>query len=238
MNLLYLSQEKYLFKVSSMEKKNIHYMRFYSQMFQVYLVKRLGSKEILEIGKGDMVVTNFIERFALVTTLDNDINKCPHIHIDVSNFEDLDTLPNDFYETILICEVLEHVPYEKVEKILQILKKKVKDYIIISVPDQSKYLHAEFFKHGIRNIHFFMTALNWFLNKFNMFWKTVSKFQYTFINKRRTFKKQKEHKWELGIDKYSVKKFKIMLEKHFKIILDKRVKEFPWHHFYVLGKKI
>lgn len=218
--------------------KDIDYKRFYSHIFQVYLVESLNPKEILEIGKGDGTVSNLIsDEWRFVTTLDNDMKKTPHINTDITDLGDLDKLPDNYYDLVLMCEVLEHIPYEIVEGVLEILKKKTKKYIIISVPDQSKYLHTSFSKHGIRDVHFFMKVLNWFLNQFNSFWVFVSKMQYKLINKKRPFKKQREHQWELGIDKYSVKGFKEMLEKHFDIILDERVKEFPWHHFYVLEKK-
>ena len=234
------------------DNKNLEYKRFYSHIFQIYLARKLNSKEILEIGKGDGFVYNLLRKgietdladairksfsIPMVTTIDNDRNKSPHRVIDITDLEELDSLPNNFYDTILICEVLEHVPYEKVEEILKILKKKTNKYIIISVPDQSKYLRAQFFKHGIRDVHFFMSALNWVVRKFNRFWDGISKIQYRFVNKRRQFKKQKEHHWELGIDKYSVKNFRDMLEQNFKIILDERVKEFPWHHFFIIKKE-
>lgn len=223
--------------------KELDKKRFYSHIFQIYLILDLDPKELLEIGSGDGFVSNFIgkKEHLFLSTLDVDGDKNPDWNVDISNLKALDNLPNDFFDVILICEVLEHIPFKKVEGVLRVLKKKTKKNIIISVPDQTKYLNLNISKHGFSTgkLNILIKIIEFFVGRINKFMEWIFRYHYKFINKKKPYISlaDGEHYWELGINKYSVKDFKNMLEFHFDVVLDERVKEFPWHHFFVLQKK-
>ncbi|MEE9377754.1 MAG: hypothetical protein V3V33_06925 [Candidatus Lokiarchaeia archaeon] len=216
------------------------FYELYSHMMQVYLVSKLKPKEILEIGVGNKFVTDILLKDYHVKTLDINEESKPDWLIDITSFGDLNLLPNNFFDVILICEVLEHVPFEKVNKILEILKKKTKKNIIISVPNRSKYLQVHSFKYGFseRKRNFYIKIVNWILELFNNFTKLISKIQYKVINRKLKFTPDKsgEHQWELGIDKYSESLFRNLLKKYFIIVKEERIIGFPYHHFFILEK--
>ncbi|KKN10246.1 hypothetical protein LCGC14_1038600 [marine sediment metagenome] len=225
-------------------KEQITFKGLQSHLMQIYLTINLKVENVLEIGKGHGFVSSILSQYCNLDTLDITKEYNPDLFIDITNLKQLDnTLPDEFYDLILICEVLEHIPYGNIDGILQILKKKTKKYLIISVPNQCAYFNLILFYHGMNKlgfntlkkiIHIFSTKIG------NIF----SKLYYRFRNKNKKFifqgyytKDYAHHYWELGIDKYSVKIFKNLLNKYFKIIKEGRLRENPWHHFFILKKE-
>ena len=177
-----------------------------------------------------------------LVTVDIDKKKIPYFNLDIRNdFKFNLFLKDKFFDVILICEVLEHILYEEVEGILKKLKKKLKKNgkFIISVPNRQKYLQLHLSQYGFSNrkrnlLVFIIKKIFWCLNTFmDMF----SKIQYKFINKKIKFISSNEgHKWELGIDIYSVEDFRKLLQKYFIIISEERILGNPYHHFFILKK--
>ena len=224
-------------------KHLITYVRLQSHLMQIYLTMKLKAEDVLEVGKGYEFVSAVLDLYCNLTTIDIRERFNPDLLMDISNLEHLDTLKNDAYDLILICEVLEHISYEKIEGILKILKNKTKKYLIISVPNQNIYFNVDF--SGFR-----MGRLGRLLEKFFYLFSirmdnVISKLDYKIRGKRKKFGNEvgfginpspTPHLWELGRDKYSVKLFRQLLEKHFVIINEERIRKNPHHHFFVLKK--
>lgn len=210
-----------------------------SHLMQIYLVLKLKSKKVLEIGVGSGFVTSNLKRYCDITTVDKDKNLKPDIVIDISNSKALRMFEDNSFDLILLCEVLEHIPYNKLREIFMSLNRISKKYILISVPDQSNYLNLTLFKHGFENIlfSFLISNIKRFTLIFNKIAKSFNDFHYKIIKSKRKFNFDGSHYWELGIDKYSEKTFKRELLRHFSLVVDGRIRENPWHHFFLLKRK-
>lgn len=225
-------------EINNQDTNWISYKTLQSHFMQIYLTIKLKAKDVLEIGVLRKIVTSILSQYCNLTTIDFKEEFNPDLVIDITDSKQLDSLTNDNYDLILLCEVLEHVPYEKVDKILEILKKKTRKYIIISVPNQSLYVNLTFFNSSNSGI------LKKLKDYFNLFFikigKLISRLEYNVRKKHRKYKFVSSlfpHLWELGVDKYSVNSFKKLLEKHFIIIKEERLKHHSFHHFFVLKKK-
>ena len=203
-----------------------------SNMMQVYYTSLFNPKEVLEIGVGNGFVSNILKKDYSLTTLDNDYMKGPHFPIDITSYE-LNYISDNNFDVILMCEVLEHISYEKVDKVLKILKKKLSKNgkLIISIPNRKKYLQLYLFKYGFsnKNRNFFIKIINLIIKIFNEFTVNISNLQYKLINRKVKFISDGEYLWELNIDKYSEKNFKNLLQKYYKIIHEERVIGNPYH---------
>lgn len=220
------------------DKKSVIFRTFYSHLLQIYLSIKLNAKNVLEIGKGHGFVSSVLCQYCNLTTLDFKEEFNPDILMDITKLKQLDTLKDEAYDLILLCEVLEHIPYEKIDGMLQILRKKTRKYVVISVPNQSGYCNITLFRSildnpGFKIISFFLDLLSIKIGNF------VSKLDYKFRKKHKkfTFEEKHVHYWELGVDKYDICLFKKLLEKYFIIINEERIKEHPFHHFFILLKR-
>ena len=99
------------------------FKRLQSHLMQIYLTMNLKAKNVLEIGKENGFVSNVLKQYCNLTTLDFREEFNPDLFIDITDLNQLDTIENDAYDLILVCEVLEHIPYEKIDGVLQILKR-------------------------------------------------------------------------------------------------------------------
>lgn len=224
------------------DKKKVIYKTFYSHLLQIYLSIKLNAKDILEIGKGYGFVSSVLSQYCNLTTLDFKEDFNPDILLDITKLKQLDTLKDNEYDLILICEVLEHIPYEEIDGILQILKRKTRKYVVISVPNQSKYCNITLFRYGLNKTGF--KIIKHFLDLFSVkVGNIISRLDYKLRKKHKKFtfkgyrKDNPRHYWELGIDKYDIYLFKKLLRKYFVIIYEERIKEHPFHHFFILKKR-
>ncbi|KKK71523.1 hypothetical protein LCGC14_2913050, partial [marine sediment metagenome] len=157
-----------------------------SHLMQVYLTIKLQANDILEIGTRFSLIKAILGPFCNLTTLDFKKEFNPDLLIDISDLKQLNTLKDNTYDLILLCEVLEHISYEKLDGIFQILKNKTRKYVIISVPDQSSYINITFFGYGISN-----KISKVLKNIFNLFsakvGNLISKLDYKFRKSKRKF---------------------------------------------------
>ena len=221
------------------DNKIVIWKTFYSHLLQIYFILKFKAKDILEIGNQYEFISSYLRQYCNLTTLDINDKLNPDILMDITKLKQLNTLKDETYDLILLCEVLEHIPYEEIEGILQILRKKTKKYIVISVPNVSGYFSITLFRHELDNPGF--KIIKHFLDFFSIKIRNlVSRLDYKLRKKHKKFmfKEKSGHHWELGIDKYNVNSFKKLLEKYFMIIFEERVREHPFHHFFVLKKGI
>jgi ubiquinone/menaquinone biosynthesis C-methylase UbiE len=94
------------------------------------------SNSILEVGCGDgRIIDSLLNKYPDVCGLDISDEALKHVkspHVKGS-LEEL-PFPENSYDTVICCEVLEHLPYSIYKKALKEIERVAKDYIIISVP--------------------------------------------------------------------------------------------------------
>ena len=214
------------------------YKRLQSHLMQIYLALKTNPKKILEIGIGAKIVSATLKNYCEVITADIDKSLNPDFILDISNSKDFAQFNDNSFDLIIICEVLEHVPYTNLDSILKSLRRITKKYIIISVPNQKNIYKLTLFKRGYDNKIFspYFRLLNLFIHLINRFGTVLADIHYKMKKKKRTFKFDGEHYWELGIENYTLEKFETQIKKYFKVIMQGRLRENFYHHFFLLEK--
>jgi 2-polyprenyl-3-methyl-5-hydroxy-6-metoxy-1,4-benzoquinol methylase len=168
--------------------------RWNSYWHQIKEVTAFNPKNILIIGAGDDIVGKILamQEGIDVYTFDFDEALQPDF---IGNITEIDTvLQGKHFDIILCCQVLEHLPYEKFEDILQKIKR-VATIVIISLPYSPIY-----FMINIKMSYIGTKAIT--------------------INIHRFYKNIKwngEHYWEIGRKGYTKRRIKKSIRKFFHI---------------------
>jgi hypothetical protein len=178
----------------------------------------IHSDTILEVGKGNGYFSHFIQTYfnQTVRTVDIVPELKPDYCVDISSKEFI--LPTTF--DIGVCfEVMEHIEWERLGIVVDNLRKYVKKYLIISVPDANFFLQFK-----INRLLFKYIPLN----------LTVSIPR--FLKNRSTI--VNSHFWEIGIY-HSNRRItnKILISEVLgieNVLSHYRGRHFPGHHFFVL----
>ena len=95
-----------------------------------------ANDQVLEIGVGTGFTANYLRsKGVTVTTLDIDAEKKPDIQANIVTY-DFD----QSYDHILAFEIFEHIPFEKVQKLVPNLAQACKKNLFISVPRNERTL--------------------------------------------------------------------------------------------------
>lgn len=189
--------------------------RFISYYFQVDEVLGSKGKHVLEIGMGSNIVSLYLKTCGLsVTTCDFD----EHVHPDVvADIRDI-PLSDKSFDTVLACQVLEHIPYEDFDKALHELRRIARTRVIISVPYRSTFFEV------VLKFPFIRTLLH------KNFLDLTLRIPLIFAG----FKSSGQHYWEIDIRRYRKSIVKNSLRKHFKIIKEFSPPLNKFHYFFVL----
>lgn len=168
--------------------------RFISYFYQIDSVIKTEPKTVLEIGIGNKVVSNYLKQMGFqITTCDFDKNLQPDIIADIREMP----FKDNSFDTIIACQILEHIPLNDVKKALAELKRVSKKNVIVSISYNHYYIEnifriiLPFFE---RQMHF-TVKIPWFSK----------------------FVRDKEHQWELGGRGCSKKKTRDLIKEYFKI---------------------
>lgn len=211
----------------TMEPKTHYFNREYlrrerllAYVDQISLVTKYADPgdSILEIGKGNGYLAHFLCTYLNhpVSTLDISPELEPDICADIT---DPDFQLDQLYDLGLCFEVFEHIPWEKLSAAAENIKRWVKKYVLISVPDTNYFLQPRLTMFGLRYRPFnlVLTFPRWFRNN-----KTLGK----------------GHEWEIGIknDEHRITPRKLIREVFGEqaLVSHFRGREFPGHHFFVL----
>lgn len=191
--------------------------RWNSYYHQIEEILLNNSKNILIIGAGDKIVPDILRQHiseVKIFDIAEDLN--PDY---IGNILNLSNIVNKKYDSILCCQVLEHLPFDKFEICIKELEKITKDQCIISLPQ--------------RNIE-----ISFSIKLPRMKRKTIEILIPRFY-KNFTFEKDGngEHYWEINAKNYSVNKVRKILKKHFDLKKEYTVNENHYHRFFVLKKK-
>ncbi|MFW5702352.1 MAG: class I SAM-dependent methyltransferase [Candidatus Dojkabacteria bacterium] len=171
--------------------------RFISYYYQAQTAISTNPKTILEIGVGNKTVTNYLKQFGYrVTTADFDES------LGVDYVADVRELPmnNKEFDTTLIFEVLEHIPFEDLDKALSELARVSKNYVVVSFPHSciNLELGAKFSLQFWSKKHFVPIRIPYFFIKSSV-------------------KRNHQHYWEMGRMDHSKRKVMRKFREYFEV---------------------
>jgi 2-polyprenyl-3-methyl-5-hydroxy-6-metoxy-1,4-benzoquinol methylase len=168
-------------------------------------------QNVLEIGPGSSILKNILKaNVSNYTDMDINQNLNPDIVNDVQNYL---TQLCDKYDSIIACEVLEHIDYPSVKLTLRNLYLYLKNngYVFITIPHIRPFI-----------------AISSLLN-INPRYLLIPKFR----NKRLT---DPYHKWEIGRNNITIDMVQQMfIAAGFTIVSHKNI---PYHSYWVLKKSV
>ncbi|MFA6536515.1 MAG: methyltransferase domain-containing protein [Candidatus Paceibacterota bacterium] len=173
--------------------------------------KDLKSFRVLEVGPSHGQVTSYLKKFGVdTTTIDNKKEYSPDVLGSVYEMP----FPDNSFDMILICEVLEHMPYEQFPVALKELYRVTKKTVFFSAPDTRRTFSGLYLKLP------FLKAVEFILK--------LSTRQNEIMD---------GHFWEIGKRDFSVSRVKADIEKAgFKILEDKVYYDTPKNHYFWLEK--
>jgi SAM-dependent methyltransferase len=192
---------------------NEHYFtekQLYSLSAQINSIYKLKPSNILEIGKGNGFVSDFLRKAGYsVTTFDINPSLNPDIVGDVMELDK--HFPNGEFSLVTCSEVLEHIPFKYFRKALSLIANVSKQHVFLTLPRcQRIFLDFRFWIN---------------LKGFPLIEKSI----FLASAKRRILA---EHHWEVDSCKSTKKKEIIkVLEEYFCINYFKRFKLNPYHQF-------
>ena len=192
--------------------------RFISYFYQIDLAREDKPETILEIGKGNGTVSDYLKKLDYkVTTCDFDENLKPDYVVDVRKLP----FPDNSFDAILAYEVLEHLPFEDFEKALGELGRVSKKIVLISLPYRST---------GFEWIFKFPLIKTLFKKDFfDLFLRIPLKFGGIEVSG--------QHYWEIDGGQYPIRKIRKFLKKNFLILKELRRPLNHYHYFFTLEKK-
>lgn len=188
--------------------------RFVSYWHQIQEVLACNPQHVLEVGVG----TRFVSRYLLargisITTCDIDADTRPDVVASVTKLPFFDNT----FDTVIACEILEHLPYEESLKALQELHRVTSQWLILSLPDATPAAAIQFPIPYVKKV-------KWLLSIPALFPRAHR------ITKH-------GHHWEIGKRGYPLAHIKNDFSSAgFILIKTYRVFENPYHRFFV-GKK-
>ena len=131
-------------------KKYLNLERFISYYYQIDTIRSVAkSGKILFIGPGDKIVSDYLNKVGFdVDTFDIDKELEPSY---VGDVRDLSFSDNE-YDIVVAFEVLEHVPFDDFQPILEKMNKIAKQAVLISIPNRLTSLEFLVKFPGIRSL--------------------------------------------------------------------------------------
>jgi hypothetical protein len=197
--------------------KYVYLGRFCSYWHQIDEIDKLRPKSVLVIGIGDNIVVNILKNMNYeVATLDIEETLNPDYCGSILNLKEI--LGEKQFDTIVCCQVLEHLPFSSFDKCIELMCAYSKS-ILLSLP----YNALNLFDVSIRNS--FIKEIS-----FNI---SIPKFWINFdIHKHGN----NEHYWEIGCKKTSLRNIYAHINKYVPISKALKAKENTYHYFFVLKK--
>jgi ubiquinone/menaquinone biosynthesis C-methylase UbiE len=179
--------------------------------YQIKEVCKTEPKRVLEIGIGTGIAADLIRRLDInVSTFDINATLQPDV---VGTVLDIHLKPESF-DTVLCCEVLEHLPFDSFPQALSEIRKVTRRSVVLSLPDKTRFgkLELKIPKVQIKRI-----------------------IDVPLKPRAHTF--DGEHYWEIGKQGFPLKKICACIERcGFSIKDTYRIWENPNHRIFVLEK--
>jgi hypothetical protein len=204
----------------SVQVQKIHYdflnyvnlERWDSYYHQIEETLAFNPKSVLIVGVGDNIVGTILSQQNVnITTFDFDETLYPDILGDITNIKNI--LQGKKFDVLICCQVLEHLPYENFEQILQQFSE-ITNNVVISLPYSPAYFQIDIKIPRIRE-------------------------RRMLINIHKGYKKfvpNKQHYWEIGYKGFSKRKIQKSITKYFEIKKQFTAKNCHYHLFFTLTK--
>lgn len=174
-----------------------------------------SERSVLEVGPGPGIVSSVLRNTGVrVTTLDIDERLKPRTVGDVTKLPFADRS----FDTVLIAEVLEHIPFREVPRALSELSRVVKTSLVITLPH---------FSHFVPSIAFKLFP---FIPRFSKVFPVSFPVRHRFDG---------QHYWEIGKWGSPLSSIRHILTTHtgFALKKDYLIEENPFHHVFVLNRE-
>ena len=190
---------------------NERFMSYWHQINEVFL---LNPRKVLEVGTGKGFLAQYLRARGLdVTTLDIDGRANPDYIGSVLKIPFTDKL----FEVVACFEVLEHLPYECLEKALREMQRVSSAYLVLSLPDVGRAyrLNVQFPRLGEIKRLITLPRLKRALHVF-----------------------KEGHYWEIEKYGYPLKRVLEDIRKTgLKVLKTYKAYEIPYHRFFVLRRQ-
>ena len=198
--------------------------KFIDYFYQVTEILKVKPKTVLEIGLGAVIAADYLrDENIKITTCDIDEKLNPDVLADVRKLP----FKNNSFDCVLICEVLEHLPYSDFEKVLKKLSKIAKKRVVISVPNDAVYFNLMFRFTGSKR--FFKKEILNLCVSVPKFWEAPNHDNFYLEND------WDGHYWGIGKKGYPLRKIKKSIRKFFKIEKIFNNELAPQHKFFILN---
>lgn len=199
--------------------KYVSLERFISYFYQTDLIRQQCPQNILFIGVGDAMVPTFLKKqFGqdAVVTLDIDPDLSPDCVGDIRSLP----FQDNTFDLVVAFEVIEHLPFGESEKALAELSRVSKSYVLLSVPHRRTGFEFVFKFPLIRSV------LKKSFVGFKLLWPV----------RFPGFAISKQHHWEIDGFGLSLKNFRNVLSRNFKIEREFTPVLSAYQRFFVLRK--
>ena len=188
--------------------------RFCSYWHQIREALACEPRTILEVGTGSGFVSRYLRAVDItLTTCDIEDAYKPDVIAYIVNLPFADNA----FDTVMACEVLEHLVYEEARGALRELYRVTSRHVVISLPDATPVACIQFPIPGVKKI-------KWLLNMPRFFPRAHQ------VTKH-------GHQWEIGKKNYPLSRVIGDMQKTgFTLKRTYRVFENPYHRFFILQK--
>lgn len=195
-----------------------HYVskaRWSSYRIQIQQLLSLGVSRILLVGKGDGIVAAALQQCGLqVKTVDIDPTLQPDYLCSIDQLEQ--HICDAQFDCVVCCQVLEHLPFDRLEFCLTQLQHSTQRYCVVSLPQKV-----------------FRIGFGFFIQTRRIGWDFVVRRQGVKLPYNSTI----GHYWEIGSQGASLPKVEQTIGTYFGILHRFNNPDFTYHRFYVLEKK-
>jgi SAM-dependent methyltransferase len=187
--------------------------RFISYWHQVDAVLRRRPRNVLEVGKGNGFVSEYLKTCGLqVRSVDFDYMLHPDAVATVGALP----LRTSSFDVVLCAQVLEHIPLASVPTALGEINRVSRNGVVVSVPDVTAYVRLLLPVPGRPERELLLPR----------WWKRA----------RIHVTNEQEHEWEIGVRGYGLGNFRKDLRRAgFRVDRTFRVFEHPYHRFFELS---
>jgi SAM-dependent methyltransferase len=183
--------------------------RWISYWYQIQAVVRAEPANVLEIGCGTRVMSDYLRNQVNidVTTFDFDASRAPDVVGDVRSLSE--HFSSASFDCVCAFQVLEHIPYEDFEGTLKQLAEVTRKSVIISLPHWG---------------YFFQFRIHLFKQLEVVFGRKVTRpFTWQFNG---------QHYWEIGTRRYPLKRVLRSISKVLGIDRHYFCPDYPYHYFF------
>ena len=188
--------------------------RFASYWHQINEILALHPKNVLEIGIGNGFTSRYLSSKGVnLTTCDIDKNLKPDYVASITQLP----FPDNSFDVVMACEILEHIPYEDALNGLREIYRVSSAHAVISLPDATRCICLAFPIPGYGKMQKIIEAPRLYPKEHSL--------------------TKSGHYWEIGKKGFHLNKIKSDIRKTgFNILKTYRVFENPYHRFFILEK--